>query len=56
MSEDYNAMFPAAAHVIRDCFYVYVLMGPQSVEEAVQIRQELNQLLKQGCMTLKMES
>ena len=45
MAEDYHSKFPAATHVIRDCFYVGdVLTGAQSMEEAVQLRQELNQL------------
>ena len=49
MAEDYHLKFPVAAQVIKDCFYVDdVLTGAQSIEEAVQLRQELNQLLEQG--------
>ena len=53
-ADEYGSLHPAAANEIKQSFYVDdVLTGAQSVEQAIQLRKELNLLLSKGCMTLR---
>ena len=52
--DEYACLHPAAAKEIKQSFYVDdVLTGAQTVEQAIQLRKELNLLLRKGCMTLR---
>ena len=54
LASDYEESYPRAAEVVRSAFYVDdCLTGAETVEEAVELRQELNQLLSKACMTLR---
>ena len=54
MAEDYKASHPAAARVIEKEFYVDdMLSGAETVEEATELREEVTDLLKKGCMTIR---
>ena len=54
VAKDYQAEFPRAAKTIKESFYVDdCLVGTDTVEEAVSLRAELNQLLQKGRMTLR---
>ena len=54
LASDYEESYPRAAEVIRSAFYVDdCLTGSDTVEEAVELRQELNQLLSKACITLR---
>ena len=54
LADEYASLHPAAAKEIKQSFYVDdVLTGAQTVEQAIQLRKELNLLLSKGCMTLR---
>ena len=54
LATDHEADYPRAACIIRRNFYVDdCLIGADSVEEASEIREELNQLLSEGRMLLR---
>ena len=54
MAQDHGAEHPKAAQLIAQSFYVDdVLTGADNVKDAIQLRQELNQLLAKGCMILR---
>lgn len=54
MAEDHIDEYPQAAEVIKNDFYVDdCLTGADTVDEAVNLREELNTLLSQGRMTLR---
>lgn len=54
IAEDYQSKFPQAAEVIRTTFYVdNRLTGASTVQEAITIHENLNQLLNKVCMTLR---
>ena len=49
IAEDYHLEYPAAAQIIKTSFYVDdVLTGADTVEEAAQLRSDLNLLLAKG--------
>ena len=54
MAQDHGAEHPKAAQLIAQSFYVDdVLTGTDNIKDAIQLRQELNQLLAKGCMILR---
>ena len=54
LADEYASLHPAAAKEIKQFFYVDdVLTGAQTVEQAIQLRKELNLLLSKGCMMLR---
>ena len=53
IAEDYHLEYPAAAQIVKTSFYVDdILTGADTVEEAAQLRSDLNLLLAKGKMTL----
>ena len=54
MADDYASVHPEATKDIKQSFYVDdILIGAQTVEQAVHLRQELNLLLGKSLMTLR---
>ncbi len=54
VAADYEDEFPLAARAIRSTFYVDdCIAGANNLEEAVEIRQQLNNLLSKASMTLR---
>ena len=54
LAEDYRSDFPRAAQIIEESFYVDdCLTGATTLEEAKLMRQELNQVMRKGAMTLQ---
>ena len=54
MAQDHGAEHPKAAQLMAKSFYVDdVLTGADNIKDAIQLRQELNQLLAKGCMILR---
>ena len=54
IAEDYHLEYPAASQIVKTSFYVDdVLTGADTVEDAAQLRSDLNLLLAKGKMTLR---
>ena len=54
LAEDRSSAFPQASRVVCNSFYVDdCLSGANSVEEAIHLRNQLNDLLTEGNMTLR---
>ena len=54
LAEDYQSEFPRAAQIIKESFYVDdCLTGADTLEEAKLVRQELNEVMRKGAMTLR---
>ncbi len=54
VAAEYADQFPHASEVVRNSFYVDdCLTGAPTVEEASQLRADLNSLLSLGCLTLR---
>lgn len=54
LASDYQTQYPEAAAIVRQTFYVDdCLTGTNSLDEAKRLREQLNQLLAKGCMTLR---
>lgn len=54
LAQDHRKEYPTAAAIVESSFYVDdCLTGADDLEHAEQIREELNELLKRGCMTLR---
>ena len=54
LAHDHREEFPLAARIIESSFYVDdCFTGAETIQQAKQIRKELNGLLRKGCMTLR---
>ena len=54
LAQDYRQNYPTAAGIIESTVYVdYCLTGVDNIDQAIQIREELNTLLQKRYITLK---
>ena len=54
LADEYASLHTAAAKEIKQSFYVDdVLTGAKTVEQAIQLRKEINLFLSKGCMMLR---